>query len=41
MVLFPSRTLHHVNPQISNKERITIAFNILSWDEANTPESPQ
>ena len=28
MVLFPSTTAHHVTPQISNKERITIAFNI-------------
>jgi hypothetical protein len=28
MVLFPSTTAHHVRPQISNKERITLAFNI-------------
>ena len=29
MVLFPASTLHHVEPQIANKERITIAFNII------------
>ena len=28
MVLFPPTTAHHVTPQFSNKERITIAFNI-------------
>ena len=28
MVMFPSSTLHHVEPQTSNKERITLAFNI-------------
>ncbi len=30
MVMFPATTLHHVTPQISNKERITIAFNIVN-----------
>ena len=29
MVMFPSKTLHHVDPQIVNKERITLAFNII------------
>ena len=28
MVMFPSSTLHHVEPQTVNKERITLAFNI-------------
>ena len=28
MVMFPSQVLHHVEPQIANKERITLAFNI-------------
>ena len=28
MVIFPSKVLHHVEPQIANKERITLAFNI-------------
>ena len=28
MVMFPSKVNHHVEPQISNKERITVAFNI-------------
>ena len=28
MVMFPSSVLHHVEPQTSNKERITLAFNI-------------
>ena len=32
MVMFPSSTLHHVEPQIINKERITLAFNIDSGD---------
>ena len=30
MVLFPSQVFHHVEPQTANKERITLAFNILS-----------
>ena len=29
MVIFPSGTLHHVDPQTVNKERITMAFNIV------------
>ena len=29
MVMFPSGTLHHVEPQTVNKERITLAFNII------------
>tara|TARA_B100000131_G_scaffold14902_1_gene15258 strand:+ start:346 stop:948 length:603 start_codon:yes stop_codon:yes gene_type:complete len=32
MVMFPSSTLHHVDPQTVNKERITLAFNILKED---------
>ncbi len=28
MVMFPSSTIHHVEPQTANKERITLAFNI-------------
>ena len=31
MVMFPSKVLHHVEPQTSNKERITIAFNISEF----------
>ena len=38
MVMFPSQVLHHVEPQTVNKERITFAFNMLSWDEENTSE---
>ena len=30
MVMFPSQVLHHVEPQIVNKERITLAFNIVN-----------
>ena len=29
MVLFPARVMHHVEQQTANKERITIAFNII------------
>ena len=29
MVMFPSHVLHHVEPQTANKERITLAFNII------------
>ena len=36
MVMFPSSTLHHVEPQTVNKERITLAFNILDVP----PETP-
>jgi len=28
MVMFPSKVLHHVEPQTANKERITLAFNV-------------
>ena len=28
MVMFPASTIHHVEPQTANKERITLAFNI-------------
>ena len=29
MVMFPSSVFHHVEPQNANKERITLAFNII------------
>ena len=29
MVMFPATTWHHVEPQTANKERITLAFNII------------
>ena len=32
MVMFPSKVLHHVEPQTVNKERITLAFNIERKD---------
>ena len=32
MVMFPSTTWHHVEPQTANKERITLAFNIVNGD---------
>ena len=32
MVMFPSSVLHHVEPQTANKERITVAFNIVKAD---------
>ena len=32
MVMFPSNVRHHVEPQIVNRERITLAFNILKID---------
>ena len=32
MVMFPSSTLHHVEEQTVNKERITLAFNIIKND---------
>ena len=32
MVMFPASTLHHVEPQTVNKERITLAFNIVEND---------
>ena len=33
MIMFPSRTLHMVNPQMENKERITLAFNLVANNE--------
>ena len=32
MVMFPATTFHHVEPQTVNKERITLAFNIIEND---------
>mgnify|MGYP001193861581 FL=1 len=32
MILFPSDTLHHVESQTEDKERITLAFNIIQND---------
>ena len=32
MVMFPASVLHHVEPQHQNKERITLAFNIVEND---------
>ena len=32
MVIFPSQVRHHVEPQTVNKERITLAFNIVQND---------
>ena len=32
MVMFPASTLHHVEEQTVNKERITLAFNIIEND---------
>ena len=32
MVMFPANTWHHVEPQTVNKERITLAFNIVQND---------
>ena len=32
MVMFPASTWHHVEPQTVNKERITLAFNIIEND---------
>ena len=34
MVMFPSQVLHHVEPQTANKERITLAFNIVEKIES-------
>ena len=33
MVMFPAQVLHHVEPQHQNKERITLAFNIVKAQE--------
>ena len=32
MVMFPSQVLHHVEKQVVDTERITLAFNIISND---------
>ena len=34
--MFPSSTLHHVEPQTVNKERITLAFNISEFVDMRT-----
>ena len=36
MVMFPAQVLHHVEPQHQNKERITLAFNIVGGDDKTT-----
>ena len=33
MVMFPSKIFHHVEPQTTNKERITLAFNIIDTSD--------
>ena len=33
MVMFPANTWHHVEPQHQNKERITLAFNIVKVED--------
>ncbi len=35
MVMFPASVLHHVEEQTVNKERITLAFNIVKIDDAS------
>ena len=34
MVMFPASVFHHVEPQLVNKERITLAFNIVETTSA-------
>ena len=34
MVMFPANTWHHVEPQTVNKERITLAFNVIETNIA-------
>ena len=36
IALFPSSVVHHVEPQTVNKERITLAFNIVEHDPHTT-----
>ena len=36
MVMFPASVLHHVEPQHQNKERITLAFNIVGAGDKTT-----
>ena len=38
MVMFPSDTFHHVEPQTVNKERITLAFNVMGGDVKTSKE---
>ena len=38
MVMFPSGTWHHVEPQTVNKERITLAFNIIKGQSQLTEQ---
>ena len=33
MIMFPSQVIHHVEPQVVDSERITLAFNIKAGDE--------
>ena len=40
MVMFPSSTVHHVEPQTANKERITVAFNISEHKEEREDNRP-
>ena len=37
MVMFPSSVLHHVEEQTVNKERITLAFNIMGVSDGPSP----
>ena len=39
MVMFPSKVIHHVEPQTVNKERITLAFNISDKDVSAKDDS--
>jgi len=39
MVMFPALVYHHVEPQTANKERITLAFNIVGGDYKTTKEN--
>ena len=38
MVMFPSTVLHHVEPQTTSKERITLAFNVTYADPTIQPK---
>jgi hypothetical protein len=35
MITFPSHVLHEVKEQLTDNERVTIAFNIIRKDDAN------
>jgi hypothetical protein len=39
MVMFPAKVLHHVEPQTANKERITLAFNVVGGDYKTTKDT--